>query len=154
MYQILDTLDILGLQLTFDAEVVSDWDTLSLMLRRKNKMIQLLFTNSTAFIIPTTYLDKSTFVYQFADRLQIRVAPCNVRLNNTQHVDGGLVQLDENTIVDLSQTEQLQNFTDLRCDFVDTKNKKSKRTKLLANHPNLPVGTVIGAHNLTIIVII
>lgn len=67
-----------------------------------------------------TYLDITTFVDQFANWFQVRVSPCNVWLSNTQHVDGGFVQFDENTIVDLTQTEQLQHFTYFWCYFVDT----------------------------------
>jgi len=34
-----------------------------------------------------------------------------------QYIDGGLVELDENTIVDLAQTEQLQSFFTLGATF-------------------------------------
>lgn len=47
--------------------------------------------------------------------------PGDVRLSNPEHVDGSLVQLDEHTIEDLAQTEQLQNFADLGADTVDTR---------------------------------
>lgn len=73
------------------------------------------------------YLDITTFVDEFANWFQVRVAPCNVRLSNTQHVDGGFVQLDENTIVDLTQTEQLQNLAHFWCNFVDTENGNERR---------------------------
>ena len=46
--------------------------------------------------------------------------PSDVRLSNSQHVDGGLVQFDEDTIVDLSQTEQLHDLARTRVDAVDT----------------------------------
>jgi len=39
---------------------------------------------------------------------------------DSQHVDGGLVQLNEDTIVDLPQTEQLEDLLDLGRDLVDT----------------------------------
>ena len=45
---------------------------------------------------------------------------------NPQHVDGGLVQFDENTIVDLSETEKLQNFANLGGDLVDTTDTHDK----------------------------
>merc|ERR1719340_605687 len=45
---------------------------------------------------------------------------------NPQHVNGGLVQLDENTIVDLSETEELQNFANLGSDLVDTTDTHDK----------------------------
>ena len=39
-----------------------------------------------------------------------------------EHVGGGLVHLDEDSIVDLSQSEELQNLPDLGTDLVDTTN--------------------------------
>ena len=41
---------------------------------------------------------------------------------DSEHVHGGLVQLDEDTVVDLSQTEQLEDLLDLGGDLVDTTN--------------------------------
>ena len=38
------------------------------------------------------------------------------------HILGGLVHLDENSVVDLSQSEKLQNLPDLGTDLVDTTN--------------------------------
>merc|ERR1712156_1072453 len=55
--------------------------------------------------------DKSTLVNQFT---------------NPQHVDGGLVQFDENTIVDLSETEKLQNFANLWGNLIDTTDTHDK----------------------------
>ena len=39
---------------------------------------------------------------------------------DSEHVHGGLVQLDEDTVVDLSQTEQLEDLLDLGGNLVDT----------------------------------
>ena len=50
----------------------------------------------------------------------IALPPSNVRLSNPQHVDRSFVQLNEHTIEDLTQTEQLQNFADLGADSIDT----------------------------------
>jgi hypothetical protein len=43
----------------------------------------------------------STLVDELLHGLQVGVSVDNVGLNNAEHVDGGLVQLDENTVVDL-----------------------------------------------------
>lgn len=96
VHQILDALDVLRLQLTLDAEVVGDRDALALV------------------------LDESTLVDQLPHGLLVRVAPGDVRLNDAQHVDRRLVQLDEHTVVDLTQAEQLQHLAHLRRDLVDT----------------------------------
>ena len=39
---------------------------------------------------------------------------------DSQHVNGGLVHFDEKSIVDLSQSEQLQNFANLWGNLIDT----------------------------------
>ena len=55
-------------------------------------------------------LGESTLVNQVANGLQVGITPSDIRVNQTQHLDGGLVQLDENTIVHLSETEELQGL--------------------------------------------
>ena len=52
----------------------------------------------------------------------------NIRLHDSQHVHGGLVQLNENAIVDLKQTEQLKDFSHFRAHTIDTVAKKKKRS--------------------------
>merc|ERR1719430_873485 len=59
-------------------------------------------------------------VDQLANRLEVGCTPGNVGLADSKHVDGGLVQLDEDTVVDLPQTEQLEDLLDLGRDLVDT----------------------------------
>ncbi len=59
-----------------------------------------------------------------------KLPPGDVWLGNSQHVDCGLVQSDENTIVNLSQTEQFQGLSDFRVNTVDTR-KKIKRISFL-----------------------
>ena len=39
---------------------------------------------------------------------------------DAEHVDGGLVQLDEDPVVDLTQPEELEDLADLGRDLVDT----------------------------------
>lgn len=68
----------------------------------------------------STDLGISSLVDQLLDRFQIWVSPCDVWLSNSQHVDGGLVQLDESSIVDLSKTQQLENFPWFRWYTIDT----------------------------------
>ena len=50
----------------------------------------------------------------------VDLPPRDVRLSNLQHVEGGLVQLDKDAIVDLTQTEQLEHLAGLRVNTVDT----------------------------------
>jgi hypothetical protein len=44
----------------------------------------------------------------------------DVRLDETEHLLGSLGSLDEYTVVDLEQTEQLEDLARLGCNFVDT----------------------------------
>ena len=50
--------------------------------------------------------------------------PSDVWLNDAKHVDGGFVELDEDSIVDLPQTQQLQNLTRFWVQTIDTANMK------------------------------
>uniref|UniRef100_A0AAG5DIS6 Uncharacterized protein n=1 Tax=Anopheles atroparvus TaxID=41427 RepID=A0AAG5DIS6_ANOAO len=87
-----------------------------------------------------TYLDETTLVDQVTDSLQRRVTVRNVGFRNAQHVLGGLVQLDECAIVDLTQTEQLQHLTHLRGYLVDTGNLRLGR--------NVDVAGLLGSASL------
>jgi hypothetical protein len=44
---------------------------------------------------------------------------CDVRLNKTEHLLGSPCHLDKHAVVDLEQTEELQNLAGFGCDFVD-----------------------------------
>lgn len=48
-----------------------------------------------------------------ANTLEVGVSPGDVGLSDTQHVDCGLVESHEHAVVDLAQSEQLQDFADL-----------------------------------------
>jgi hypothetical protein len=50
----------------------------------------------------------------------------DVWFGNSEHVDGGLVESDENAVVNLPQAEQLQAFADFRVDTVDTRIDRNK----------------------------
>ena len=54
----------------------------------------------------------------------------NIWLRNSKHVDCGLVQLNEDTIMDLAKTEQLKNLSHLWTHAIDT-NKQTRRKMLL-----------------------
>jgi hypothetical protein len=59
-------------------------------------------------------------VDELANRLLVRVAVCDKRLNDLQHLHGSLGEPDEDAIVDLKQTQKLQCLALLRIDLVDT----------------------------------
>lgn len=57
------------------------------------------------------------------DGLSAWVAIGNVGFYLADHVDGSLVELNKGTIVDLSQTDELENFSACWVQFVNTKEK-------------------------------
>jgi len=62
----------------------------------------------------------STLVDQLADGLQVGVAVGNEGLDNAEHLDGSLGKANEDTIVDLEKTEELESLALLGVDLVDT----------------------------------
>lgn len=72
----------------------------------------------------------ATLVDKLTNVLQVGVSVGDERLNNSQHLDGSLGDLDEDAIVDLEKTEELQGLALLRVDLVDTKNPISFRSML------------------------
>jgi len=62
----------------------------------------------------------STLVDKLTDRLQVGVTIGDVWVDNGQHLLSGLGQLDEDTIVDLEKTEELEDLARLGGNLVDT----------------------------------
>jgi hypothetical protein len=65
-------------------------------------------------------LSISTLVDKLSNSLQVGVTVSNVRVDNSEHLLGGLGQFDEDTIVDLEKTEKLQDLARLGRNLVDT----------------------------------
>lgn len=87
----------------------------------------------------TVNFSVTSFVHKLFNRLEIGVSPGDIRLDNSQHVDGGFVELDEDSIVDLQQTEQLQYFPYFGGNFVDTEKITIIRTSFTTTfHHNSP----------------
>lgn len=55
----------------------------------------------------------AALVDELLDGLEVGVTIGNVGLDNAEHVDGGLVQLDKDSVVDLEQAEQLEHLANL-----------------------------------------
>merc|ERR1719239_822260 len=71
-------------------------------------------------------LDKPTLVDQLAHRLEVGSSPGDVGFTDPEHVDGGLVQLDEHSVVDLPQPEQLEDLLHLGGHLVDATDAHDK----------------------------
>jgi hypothetical protein len=71
-------------------------------------------------------LTVTSLVDQLLDGRKGWVTVSNVWLNKLQELSGGLGELDEDTSVDLQQSQQLQNLSWLWCDLVDTLDSDNK----------------------------
>ena len=76
-------------------------------------------------------------VNKFANGLLVGVTVGNERLDNLQHLQGGLGELNEDTVVDLQQTEQLQSLALLRINLVDTLDADDESKLVLLGHVKL-----------------
>jgi hypothetical protein len=77
------------------------------------------------------YFAETSLVDQFAYGFQIGIAPSDIWFSNSQHVNCGLVQTYEHTVVDLSQTEQFQAFSYFWMNTIHTRiNIRNIRNKM------------------------
>lgn len=65
-------------------------------------------------------LSVTALVDELADGLQVGVSVGNEGLDDLQHLGGSLGELDEDTVVDLEETEKLEGLALLGVDLVDT----------------------------------
>lgn len=65
-------------------------------------------------------LGVTALVDKLADGLEVGVTVGDERLDDLEHLGGSLGQANEDTVVDLEQTEELQGLALLRVDLVDT----------------------------------
>jgi hypothetical protein len=65
-------------------------------------------------------LSVSTLVDELTNGLKVRVSICDPWLDDLQHLKGGLGHANEDTIVDLEETKELEDLAGLGCDLVDT----------------------------------
>jgi len=96
MDEIFNTDDPLVLELLLDETIVGDRDSLS------------------------SDLEEPAFVDEMLDSLQVRGSVSHVGFHQLQHLTDGTIQSNKNGIVDLSQTEELQNLSSFRVNAVNT----------------------------------
>ena len=68
----------------------------------------------------------AALVDELADGLQVGLAVGDVGLDETEHLLGGPGDLDKDTVVDLQEAEELQDFAGLGGDLVDTESHSEK----------------------------
>jgi len=82
----------------------------------------------------------STLVDKLADGLQVRSTVGNVGLNQLEHLSGSVGETEEDTVVDLEKTEQLENLAGLGSNVVDTLDTDNKDKLGLGGNVEVTVG--------------
>jgi hypothetical protein len=72
---------------------------------------------SNALLVDLTV---TTLVDELTDGLEVGVTPGDEGLDDLEHLNGGLGQADEDTVVDLEKTEELEGLALLGVNLVDT----------------------------------
>ena len=62
----------------------------------------------------------SSLIDELTDRLQVGVSVGDPWLDDLEHLESSLGHADEDTVVDLEKTEELEDLAGLWCDLVDT----------------------------------
>jgi hypothetical protein len=88
-------------------------------------------------------LGETSLVDQFSDSLEAGVSPGNVGFNNLEHVEGGLVDSEEDSVVNLSESHQLKDLSRLGVDLVDTSN--SNNESKFGSRSNVEVSSSTGS---------
>lgn len=85
-------------------------------------------------------LGVTTLVDQLADGLEVGCAVGDVRLDELEHLRGGLGQSDKDTVVDLEETQELQNLAWLGGNVVDTTETDDEDDLGLAGNVEVALG--------------
>jgi len=87
----------------------------------------------------SVHLTVASLVDESADGVAGGVSIGDVRLNESDHVDGSAVKLHKHTVVQLSQSQELHDLLRLGSQFVDT-NRSPKHTSFKVRYPHSIVG--------------
>ena len=79
-------------------------------------------------------LGVTALVDKLTDRLQVRLTPGNVGSDQLEHLLGRVGELQEDTVVDLEQTQELHDLARLRGDVADTTQTHNKGNTGLGRH--------------------
>ena len=100
--QIFNTSDSKTLKMSLDQPVVGERNTLA------------------------SHFGKTTLVNKLTDALEVRISVGNVWFHTTNQLGSGFVETNEDSVVDLSQSEELQNLTGSWGDSVNTSDTDNK----------------------------
>jgi hypothetical protein len=76
--------------------------------------------------LPFITLNVASLVDELGDSFSGRITVSDEWLDNTDHVPGGFVELHEHSVVELSQSKQLQDLLRLGGKLVDTSDSSNK----------------------------
>lgn len=65
-------------------------------------------------------LSVSTLVYKLTNAFEVRFTISDPRLDNAKHFESGLGEADEDPVVNLEKTKELENLAGLGGDLIDT----------------------------------
>lgn len=65
-------------------------------------------------------LSISTLIYELTNALEVRFTVGNPRLNNAKHFESGFGEADEDAVVNLEETKELEDLAGLGGDLIDT----------------------------------
>mmetsp|Transcript_84433 Transcript_84433/g.180858 ORF Transcript_84433/g.180858 Transcript_84433/m.180858 type:complete len:206 (-) Transcript_84433:130-747(-) len=99
------------------------------------------------------HLAESTLVDQLPDGLQRRVAVCDVWLDSLQHLQDGLVHLQEDASVELLQAQELEHLPGLRAELDDAHNADHEEQLRLGLDKEVPrhLGLTAQGHELLLV---
>lgn len=112
--QVLNTDDVVVAQSALNQLVVGDWDTLLVDLG-ETTLVDHVVDGLVVWVTVSYDISNAT---QQTDPAY--VPPCDVRGDQLEHLQGGLVQAHEHGVVQLAQTEQTKDLADLRGHTHDT----------------------------------
>mmetsp|Transcript_84436 Transcript_84436/g.180867 ORF Transcript_84436/g.180867 Transcript_84436/m.180867 type:complete len:230 (-) Transcript_84436:63-752(-) len=99
------------------------------------------------------HLAEAALVDELPHALQRGVAVCNVGLDSLQHLQDGLVHLQEDAGVELLQAQQLEHLAWLGAELDDTHNADNKKQLGLGLHEEVPrhLGLTTQGHELFLV---
>ena len=141
--QILDTKDIVFAKRLFNDAVIGKGNALGIHLAVSTLVDQFTDRFEVGVSIPLQKTKRTDTILKTSFCACVcKICLRDVWLHNTQHVDRGLVDLDEDTSVDLTKTKQLQDLLGLWCHTVDTTDTHDKHNLSLRSH--IEVALILG----------
>lgn len=86
------------------------------------------------------HLSETSLIHKLADGGSVGESVSDERLDSSEHLDGGLVDLQEHAVVDLPKPEESEDRLHLGADFVDTLESEDKEDLWLRGAVVIAIG--------------